>query len=213
MLANVTLRSAGTGGVDTLTNPADRQQLVQFLLSIDANTVPFPKRTVTAFSTTPDITPDTPLPLTIFDQPGDADSHGLLLTKHERFLWVADRASNLVDVVGTNTDSLVNQIPLAGPVSDDPAPDLLALSPSGNRIYTTLRGPNPLTGNNPTLNNAKGSTPGLGVIRVEQARMNGTLQDLPDLQRGCGHGTCRSPRIGCTPASPVAARSSYHGDR
>lgn len=91
---------------------------------------------------------------------------------------MADRASNLVNVVGTNTDSLVNQIPSAGPVSDDPAPDLLALSPSGNRIYTTLRGPNPLTGNNPTLNNAKGSTPGLGVIRVEQAGMNGTLQAI-----------------------------------
>ena len=42
VLANVTHRSAGTGGVDTLSNPADRQQLVKFLLSIDANTVAFP---------------------------------------------------------------------------------------------------------------------------------------------------------------------------
>jgi hypothetical protein len=42
VLTNVTHRSAGTGGVDTLSNPADRQQLVKFLLSIDANTVPFP---------------------------------------------------------------------------------------------------------------------------------------------------------------------------
>jgi YVTN family beta-propeller protein len=42
VLANVTHRSAGTGGVDTLSNPADRQQLVEFLLSIDATTVPFP---------------------------------------------------------------------------------------------------------------------------------------------------------------------------
>ena len=42
VLTNVTHRSAGTGGVDTLSNPADRQQLVKFLLSIDATTVPFP---------------------------------------------------------------------------------------------------------------------------------------------------------------------------
>jgi len=42
VLTNVTHRSAGTGGIDTLSNPADRQQLVKFLLSIDANTVPFP---------------------------------------------------------------------------------------------------------------------------------------------------------------------------
>lgn len=33
-------RSAGTGGVDGLTNPADRAKLVKFLLSIDANTAP-----------------------------------------------------------------------------------------------------------------------------------------------------------------------------
>jgi YVTN family beta-propeller protein len=40
VLANVTHRSAGTGGVDTLTNAADRAKLARFLLSIDAATVP-----------------------------------------------------------------------------------------------------------------------------------------------------------------------------
>ncbi len=38
VLQNVTHRSAGTGGVDTLSNPADRLRLVRFLLSIDAPT-------------------------------------------------------------------------------------------------------------------------------------------------------------------------------
>jgi hypothetical protein len=42
VLNNVTHRSAGTGGVDTLTNATDRERLVDFLLSIDAGTVPFP---------------------------------------------------------------------------------------------------------------------------------------------------------------------------
>jgi YVTN family beta-propeller protein len=42
VLDNVTHRSAGTGGVDTLTSPADRDRVVKFLLSIDARTVPFP---------------------------------------------------------------------------------------------------------------------------------------------------------------------------
>jgi YVTN family beta-propeller protein len=36
-------RSAGTGGVDTLSSPADRARLVKFLLSIDASTVTFPR--------------------------------------------------------------------------------------------------------------------------------------------------------------------------
>ncbi len=42
VLKNVTHRSAGTGGVDTLTDPAARENLVTFLKSIDSNTKIFP---------------------------------------------------------------------------------------------------------------------------------------------------------------------------
>jgi YVTN family beta-propeller protein len=42
VLDNVTHRSAGTSGVDTLTNAADRAKIVRFLLSIDAQTPPIP---------------------------------------------------------------------------------------------------------------------------------------------------------------------------
>lgn len=42
VLQNVTHRSAGTSGVDTLTNPSDRAFLVRFLQSIDAASAPFP---------------------------------------------------------------------------------------------------------------------------------------------------------------------------
>lgn len=42
VLNNVTHRSAGTGGVDTLTNPADRQKITRFLQSIDAASAPIP---------------------------------------------------------------------------------------------------------------------------------------------------------------------------
>jgi cytochrome c peroxidase len=42
VLNNVQHRSAGTGGVDTLTNPADRAFIESFLQSIDAATVPIP---------------------------------------------------------------------------------------------------------------------------------------------------------------------------
>jgi cytochrome c peroxidase len=41
VLENVTHRSAGTGGVDKLTNPEDREAVVTFLKSIDAGTQPF----------------------------------------------------------------------------------------------------------------------------------------------------------------------------
>jgi YVTN family beta-propeller protein len=42
VLNNVQHRSAGTGGVDTLTNAADRAKIERFLLSIDAATTPIP---------------------------------------------------------------------------------------------------------------------------------------------------------------------------
>lgn len=42
VLNNVTHRSAGTSGVDTLSNPSDRARIVRFLQSIDASTQPVP---------------------------------------------------------------------------------------------------------------------------------------------------------------------------
>jgi hypothetical protein len=36
-----------------------------------------------------------------------------------------------------------------------------------------LRGPTPLTGNDKTVNNAKGSTPGVGVIKVKEDGKDG----------------------------------------
>ena len=42
VMENVTHRSAGTGGVDTLTNFRDREKVVKFLQSIDASTTPIP---------------------------------------------------------------------------------------------------------------------------------------------------------------------------
>jgi YVTN family beta-propeller protein len=45
VLENVTHRSAGTNGVDTLTNPTDRSNLARFLKSIDRETTPFPPGT------------------------------------------------------------------------------------------------------------------------------------------------------------------------
>jgi len=126
------------------------------------------------------------------------------MTMDEHYLWVADRAANRVIVVDTATHAVVNEIDLVGPISTDPAPDLFAMSPSGDSFYVTLRGPNPLSGNNTNVNNAKGLTPGLGVIRVEQAGMSGTLQarfaisnlDATGVERADPHGVAvRTPSL------------------
>ena len=93
-----------------------------------------------------------------------ADSHGMAAVG--RYLWNVDRAGNTIEIIDTATNESVSEIKLAGPVSDDPAPDLLDVSPDGLYVFVGTRGPNPLTGNDKAVNNAKGSTPGVGVIKV-----------------------------------------------
>jgi hypothetical protein len=99
-----------------------------------------------------------------------------VLTRNGRFLWVADRAANRIVVVDTQTDQVVNELDLAGRVSSDPAPDLMDISPDGNRIFVALRGTNPLTANVAGVNNAVGSTPGVGILRVRQNGRDGQFQ-------------------------------------
>ena len=122
--------------------------------------------------------PNSPAPTLVFshDDQGFVDSHGAVLTKGGRYLWVGDRAANRIVIVDTWSDHVVGEIPLSGAVSSDPAPDLLAIAPSGNRGYAALRGPNPLTANVAGVDNAVGSTPGLGVLRVEVNGARGVFQ-------------------------------------
>jgi hypothetical protein len=118
--------------------------------------------------------PNTPAPTLVYTHDGtNSDSHGAVKTKHDRHLWVGERFGNNITVVDTRSNAVVNQFSLVGLVSNDPAPDLMDISPHGNLIFMTLRGPNPLTGNNPAFNNAVGSSPGLGIIRVKGGRRRG----------------------------------------
>jgi hypothetical protein len=100
----------------------------------------------------------------------DVDAHAVSLTKHGRYLWWGDRIQNDVVVVDPRRDRVVNRFELAGDVSDDPAPDLFDLSPRGDYMFTSLRGPNPSTGHE-----AFGSTPGVGVIDVRRGGRSGRL--------------------------------------
>lgn len=120
--------------------------------------------------------PNKPAPSLVYTHDGTpSDSHGAVVTKHARYLWVTERFGNNITVVDTATNVVIHQFGLVGSVSSDPAPDLLAISPSGNRVFMTLRGPNPLTGNNPAFGNAVGSTPGVGIIRVESGGRDGVF--------------------------------------
>lgn len=120
--------------------------------------------------------PNVPAPRVVLSDPAaEADAHGATLTKHQRYLWVADRGRNFIWVIDTQTDQLVNEIQLPGRISDDPTPDLLATSPNGSHIFMSMRGPNPLTAD-PHV--STGSTPGIGVIKVLQGGRGGAFEAL-----------------------------------
>lgn len=129
---------------------------------------------VTGFS--PLNPPNVPAPTVVLsDTTEEADAHGATLTKHQRYLWVADRGRNFIWVIKTQTDEVVNELLLAGRISADPTPDLLATSPNGSHVFMSLRGPNPLTAD-PHV--STGSTPGIGVIKVRQGGRGGTFEAL-----------------------------------
>jgi hypothetical protein len=108
--------------------------------------------------------PNTPAPKLVFSDPSaGADAHGAGLTKHGKYLWIADRGRNFLWVVDTTTDEVVNTIPLAGVVTSDPTPDLVAVSPNGSHAFLSLRGPSPLTAD-PHV--STGNTPGVAVLKV-----------------------------------------------
>lgn len=100
-----------------------------------------------------------------------ADSHGM--TAVGRYVWSADRAGNNVEIIDSLTNLSVGGIDLVGPASADPAPDLMDVAPDGGYVFVALRGPNPLTGNDKKVDNAKGSTPGVGVIKVKDGGKGG----------------------------------------
>jgi DNA-binding beta-propeller fold protein YncE len=153
--------------------------------------------------------PNRPAPRLVYDHSsrGFVDSHGMVLTKpmvvtqmrHARargrtirravrvmrgpYLMVADRGANRIVVVDTRTDRVVNEVYLAGRKSPDPAPDLMAVSPTGDRLFVALRGLNPLTANIANVNNAIGSTPGVAVMRVERQGRTCVLEKILRISR------------------------------
>ncbi|MGB2715149.1 MAG: hypothetical protein WBC51_13285 [Vicinamibacterales bacterium] len=136
-----------------------------------ANLYAFP---VTGFS--PTNPPNTPAPRVIFaEDTEEADAHGAALTKHLDYLWVADRGRNFLFVVDTATDEVVNRIPLESSLSQDPTPDLLAMSPNGSHAFMSLRGPNPLTAD-PHV--STGTTPGVGVLKVLESGRDARFESV-----------------------------------
>jgi hypothetical protein len=120
----------------------------------------------------PSTTPNRPRARLVYtrDEPGaTVDAHAVGITTLG-FLWWGDRIENDVTVVDPRANRVVSRFGLDGRLSDDPAPDLFHVSPDGDFMFASLRGPNPSTGHE-----AFGSTPGVGVIRVRLGGLRGRL--------------------------------------
>jgi hypothetical protein len=135
-----------------------------------------------AFGTTPSTVPNRPAPVVVERREGDVDAHAVALTKNEKFLLAGDRTQNDVTVIDTRDSRVLGRWSLAGPISADPAPDLFDLAPDEKRVFASLRGPSPLSGGH----DAVGSTPGVGVIALEEGGRSGRLVGLAPARRADG---------------------------
>lgn len=113
-----------------------------------------------------------PAPELVFSAAGEHDSHGMAAVAGDRHIWVMDRHANTAEIISTARRERVNTIQLHGALSSDPAPDLVDAAPSGNWLFVALRGSMPLSGD-PHI--ATGTTPGLGIIQVDQRGESGGL--------------------------------------
>ena len=126
----------------------------------------------------PPNTPAAKLVLSL-DEHEHTDSHGATLARFGRYLWIADRMGNRMIVIDTWTDELANEIPLVGPLASDPAPDLMDASPRGDKVYVTLRGAIPLSGD---PHASTGNTPGLCVIKVSRTGRSGRIESITRIE-------------------------------
>ncbi len=100
-----------------------------------------------------------------------ADAHGMVAVG--RYIWNADRAGNNIEIIDTLTNLSVGSVEMAGGISEDPAPDLIDAAPDDSAVFAATRGISPLTGNDKSVNNAKGSSPGIAVIKVTDGGKGG----------------------------------------
>jgi DNA-binding beta-propeller fold protein YncE len=135
--------------------------------------------------------PNTPAPAVILNN-DNGDSHGgvRLAPQQGKFVWVADRMNNVVRVIDTETDALVNTFSLSSRHSTDPSPDLMDVNPNGQYVYAALRGPCPLTGNSLAVNNAVGATPGVGVLAIQKGGFTGKLVAVAPISNPSAPFTC-----------------------
>jgi hypothetical protein len=121
---------------------------------------------------------NTPAAITVdSDVAPSRDAHGVTPARgaSPNHLWVADRGLGLITTYDATSFAQLSEIPLAAAGQPKITPDLLDISPAGNRVFASLRGPTPLSGD---AHVSTGSVPGLGIFRVMKNGAKGALHAI-----------------------------------
>jgi len=125
------------------------------------------------------------------------DSHGLVATLNGKYIHTVDRIQNVVVVIDTKTyeqrtydlvshNGKGGREGVSGPcfnksvldgnglTLNDPAPDLLEITPDGKFLMIAFRGPVPVT----VPHSAQGSCPGVGIVQLKNNGRSGKLVDV-----------------------------------
>lgn len=97
------------------------------------------------------------------------DAHGVWLTPDGGEFWMVNRVSDDGIVVDAETYEVLDYFDEVGGT-----PDIMAISPGGQYVYTSLRGPNPKS----AAHVAYGETPGFSVLSTADASLVDVV--LPD---------------------------------
>jgi hypothetical protein len=125
---------------------------------------------------TPQNPPNVPTAFLLFNDPGpDRDAHGVIATKNDKYVWMFDRHADVAEVFQSKSGAHEGTVDLTTPDSAKLTPDLAAISPSGNRIFLSLRGPTPLSGD---PHSSTGTTPGLAVVQVTGGGKKGFTKSI-----------------------------------
>jgi hypothetical protein len=151
--------------------------------------------------------PNLPVRKLVFSEDVEgADAHGASLTKHSKFLWIADRGRNFIFVVDTEKDVIVNRINLLPSMHHGLqkarsalAGDSLSASvdqgrhsdgghlsddPTPDLLFLAPNGEHmflTLRGPNPLTADphvSTGAIPGVGIVKITQGGSNGAFETV-----------------------------------
>jgi hypothetical protein len=119
--------------------------------------------------------PNTPaVELVDRDDAGPRDTHGVAVAGGGKYVWMLDRVAHVAEVYDSSTGAKLNSLNLRSRFSQQPALDIVGISPDERFLYAANRGPRPLSG----AHAATGTTPGVMVLELLEGGRTGAVRAI-----------------------------------